>query len=279
MNLSSELVSQFAKLTKAEKTKGEQIAYGTIVKQGDNLYVKLDGSNSLTPMSYTVDMLPGERVMVTIKNRTAIVTGNITSPAARLNEVREITVMHEFIKSVDDDIVIGDFTQEEMLYNILIGLTQMCIRNGNANLAKFSEDLIEIGNSEETINLYGNSLYHYINGVAYKPYYSAGDSISLTWNGAGFVTNSSANVCFSIPLSRPIVGVSAVTVESESGLMVRQNSNYTHGSSSSTYATPSSYSAEISNDMVNITATFSSTTNAVNESPCGITAGIKITFS
>lgn len=90
MNLSSSLVSRFAKAIKTKEKKAETTLYGTIVEDGGSLYVKLDGSEYLTPVSTTVDSLPGERVTVLIKNHEAIVTGNISSPAARSGTVKDI---------------------------------------------------------------------------------------------------------------------------------------------------------------------------------------------
>ncbi len=91
MPLSSELVSQFAKLTSNKpKEEKESTVYGTTVIQNGNKYVKLDGSELLTPASFTTNIADGERVTVLIKNHMAIVTGNITSPAARTDEVEEV---------------------------------------------------------------------------------------------------------------------------------------------------------------------------------------------
>ena len=58
--------------------------------QNGNKYVKLDGSELLTPASFTTNIADGERVTVLIKNHMAVVTGNITSPAARTSEVEEV---------------------------------------------------------------------------------------------------------------------------------------------------------------------------------------------
>ena len=91
MPLSSELVSQFAKLASNKpKEEKESTVYGTTVIQNGNKYVKLDGSELLTPASFTTNIANGERVTVLIKNHMAIVTGNITSPAARSSEVEEV---------------------------------------------------------------------------------------------------------------------------------------------------------------------------------------------
>lgn len=91
MPLSSDLVSQFAKITKDNKrTKTETTVYGTIVDYSDSKYVRLDGSDLITPVTMTVDAKAGERVTVRLKNHTATVTGNITSPAARVETVKVV---------------------------------------------------------------------------------------------------------------------------------------------------------------------------------------------
>lgn len=99
MNLPDKLVSQFAKILKPEPVKKkEETVYGTIVQQGLTKFVKIDGSDYLTPIDTTVDMLNGERVTVLIKNHTAIVTGNITSPAARAKSVESVDEKYEYLE-------------------------------------------------------------------------------------------------------------------------------------------------------------------------------------
>lgn len=98
MSLSSELISQFAKITKdKEEVKKETTVYGTIVNYNGSTYVKLDGSDLLTPISTTTETQSGERVTVMIKDHTATVTGNMSSPAARTDDVKELgTKISEF---------------------------------------------------------------------------------------------------------------------------------------------------------------------------------------
>lgn len=91
MSLSSDLLSQFAKVTKdTTKKKSEITVYGTVKEQDGKFYVQIDGSNILTPTSTTADMKHGERVMVQIKDHSAIIIGNISSPAARTEDVKNI---------------------------------------------------------------------------------------------------------------------------------------------------------------------------------------------
>ena len=91
MGLSNDLLSQFAKITKDEKpTKKETTVYGTTVENNSKTYVKIDGSDLLTPASTTINTKNGERVTVMLKNHTATITGNVSSPSARLIDINEI---------------------------------------------------------------------------------------------------------------------------------------------------------------------------------------------
>lgn len=84
-----DLLSQFAKVTNDTKdtSNKETTAYGTVVVYDGLTYARLDGSDLLTPISTTTDVQNGERVTVLIKNHTATINGNITSPAANSNTI------------------------------------------------------------------------------------------------------------------------------------------------------------------------------------------------
>jgi hypothetical protein len=89
MSLSNELISQFVKITNDEKKpQTESTVYGT-VKYDGKYYVQLDGSDLLTPVSTTTDVKDGERVTVTIKDHTATITGNLTTPSASSSDVKD----------------------------------------------------------------------------------------------------------------------------------------------------------------------------------------------
>lgn len=120
MALSHELISQFAKIVKEDKKQSsESTVYGTVVTDGNgNKYVKLDGSDQLTPLSdderpsadsTTTSANAGERVSVLIKNHTATVTGNISSPAVRTGDFNDLNDQVTDIKKFD--IVIADKVQ------------------------------------------------------------------------------------------------------------------------------------------------------------------------
>lgn len=100
MSLSNDLISQFVKATANEReTPQETTVYGTTVEVDGALWVKLDGSDVLTPISSTATAKPGERVTVMIKDHTATITGNMSSPSARTDDVKDVD------KKVDDKVL------------------------------------------------------------------------------------------------------------------------------------------------------------------------------
>lgn len=91
MGLSSDLISQFVKATNDKtKEKSESTQYGTIVEYNGSKYIRLDGSDLLTPIKSTVSIKDGDRATVTIKNHTATVNGNLSDPAASSGTVTQI---------------------------------------------------------------------------------------------------------------------------------------------------------------------------------------------
>ena len=117
-------------------------------------------------------------------------------------------------------------------------------------------------------------------GKSWIPYYKPGDTVLMgNYKCSGYVTNSGKEVCFSIPIDRPMIGVTSVSVASSNGLIIRQGGKYTHGSSASTWVKPSSYSVATSLNCINVVATLPNTTNVVNNDTCGVQASIIITFT
>ena len=89
MEVTHDLVRQFVKAVRPAETKTKDaVHYGSVVVSGGKVYVKLDGSDLLTPITTTAAVSDGERVTVTIKDHTAIVTGNMSSPSAKDSEVQ-----------------------------------------------------------------------------------------------------------------------------------------------------------------------------------------------
>lgn len=76
------LATTFAKIIKEDATATkDSTVYGTAVEFNGKMYVKLDGSERMTPIETTTSIKEGDRVTVLIKAHSAIVTGNVTDPS------------------------------------------------------------------------------------------------------------------------------------------------------------------------------------------------------
>ena len=178
MALSSDLISQFAKVTKdnsKDKNK-ESIAYGTVVKHNEVLYAKLDGSDLLTPISTTADVKNGERVTILLKNHSATVTGNLSSPSARTDDVKELDNKVEAhgntIKSIDNNIISINNTVKE------IGNT---VDSQGNTITEIGNNVTEINNA---VNSQGNKITEINNTVN-----SQGNAITSQGNTIEAINN------------------------------------------------------------------------------------------
>ena len=91
MDLSRNIIKRYVQVASPEKiTSNSETVYGTVVNEGETLYVKIDGSNILTPVSSTIDIKANDRVLVLVKNHEATVIGSPSSPTARLEELTKL---------------------------------------------------------------------------------------------------------------------------------------------------------------------------------------------
>ena len=158
MKLSNNLVRQFAKAVNGGKktTADSSLVMGTVEKSGDKTYVKIDGSDSRTPVASTTDVLDGERVTVVIKNHEAFIIGNFTSPSARSKDVKKAynaaiaagKVATDYITQDKDGMTVGN---KQYNRNVRITPNEVAIRNGDTDLARFAETLIELGLSTDFV--------------------------------------------------------------------------------------------------------------------------------
>lgn len=160
MGLSHELISQFAKVVNDNKKQsGESTVYGKVVTDGNgNKYVKLDGTDQLTPLtdenrpsvdSSTANAKEGDRVSVLIKNHTATVTGNVSSPAVRNDDFNDLNDQVTDIKEFD--IVIADKVQANEGYIKNLQADKLSVGDFNAAKADI-EELIATKASIEELN-------------------------------------------------------------------------------------------------------------------------------
>lgn len=90
MDLSRQLLKDFADVTRGVERDQTQYLRGTIKGSGEAKYVRIDGSESLTPISEIVDVQEGDRVLVTIENHEATILGNLTKPPSAYKEQEAI---------------------------------------------------------------------------------------------------------------------------------------------------------------------------------------------
>lgn len=91
MDLSRNIIKRYVQVASPEKiTSNSETVYGTVVNEGEMLYVKIDGSSILTPVSSTIDIKANDRVLVLVKNHEATVIGSPSSPTARLEELTKL---------------------------------------------------------------------------------------------------------------------------------------------------------------------------------------------
>ena len=158
MALSHEVVSQFAKLVDNKPKKDEGVTVkGTYKIIGDIEYVQLDGSDVLTPVESTVEAKTGERVQVLIKDHFATVTGNISSPAARNKDVKDLadTVDEQgnTIQQMDNTIIQQGNSIIQM--NTSINQHETTINQHDTKINQQGDQIVSINN---TIISQGNSI-------------------------------------------------------------------------------------------------------------------------
>lgn len=116
MNLDTNVISQFVKITNDNTRKNEiPKAYGKVVISEENTYVQLDGSDLLMPVENTVHVRDGERVIVSIKNHTATIDGNVSDISASNDIVVNLDGNMEDVQDVIDYIFLDTTEQVNKL--------------------------------------------------------------------------------------------------------------------------------------------------------------------
>lgn len=152
MGLSEQLVSLFAKTVNAQNSKKDTNAaktvYGKIIDYNGQKYVQLDGSDQLTPVETTTSVNNGDRVTVKIENHTAIVTGNLSDPAASGNTVTEMgTHISEFEIIIADKVSTKEFVAETARIDKLVTdnvTIKGDLKAANANIEKLQANDVTI---------------------------------------------------------------------------------------------------------------------------------------
>lgn len=110
VDLSRNIIKRYVQVASPEKiTSNSETVYGTVVSEGEELYVMIDGSSILTPVSSTIDIKANDRVLVLVKNHEATVIGSPSSPTARLEELKKLDgKITEFDTVIADKVGTGE---------------------------------------------------------------------------------------------------------------------------------------------------------------------------
>ena len=178
MSLSSELISQFAKITNDEKPKKSEEAtlYGEVVELEEMICVRFDGAEELTPVTTIVEkddtgeivnykygaasVKSGDRVSVSLKNHSATITGNLSDPPAGRAEF--IVGLDTIVAKIGEDVqlkldgVEKSITAQVENTNVRIDNMGVTISNNYAELS----NAMSSGDRElsEAINALNSSL-------------------------------------------------------------------------------------------------------------------------
>lgn len=172
MSLSSELISEFARITndKPDTKNKETVVYGTVVEDTGVFYVKLDGSDYLTPMSTTTNVKDGDRITVMIKNHTAVATGNITSPSATVVDIGDVTdaadklvgfevrvsELESTSEATEERVTLSETSYKQLIDSISTMVTDA---NGNSMMTQTSNGwTFNMSSIEDTLNQATNNL-------------------------------------------------------------------------------------------------------------------------
>lgn len=192
MNLPTYLIKEFVKSTNDTTTaKKEKTVYGTAMIDDGDIFVRLDGSDISTPVLTTTNVSNGERVTVMIKNHNAVITGNVTSPAAKSSEVQNVSGVAS--SKVSQTTYDNDMTE---LQNALATKLSSSVANNtyakkdfsNVDDATIPAAKIQVTDLHSLATLIGN-----IN-IGTHTLYSDG-KLSVSNTSAGFYLNDDGEVC------------------------------------------------------------------------------------
>lgn len=206
MELSKVIIDDFAKVTNDDRHISQNTTlYGTIKVNGDKNYVQLDSSDLLTPCSSSVNVKDGERVMVVVGRHEAVVTGNMSSPAARLGDVDD--AKKEIGETVDQSLDAYDVKLAQMneLAANTLGFYYTEEKAADGSIIAYRHDKAELSESKII----------YKNGI--DGFFLSVDG-GQTWK-AGFDSNGDAvlNILYAIGIQSKWINTRGFTATDNSG--------------------------------------------------------------
>lgn len=93
MELSAQLLKSFAKIVNqpSKEISKTSTVYGDLKNDKNDFYVKIDGAEEYIPTYTVVNGQTGDRVICEIRNHSVLVTGNLSSPSATGDDVKQVS--------------------------------------------------------------------------------------------------------------------------------------------------------------------------------------------
>ena len=93
MELSVQLLKSFAKIVNqpSKEISKTSTVYGDLKNDKNDFYVKIDGAEEYIPTYTVVNGQTGDRVVCEIRNHSVLVTGNLSSPSATGDDVKQVS--------------------------------------------------------------------------------------------------------------------------------------------------------------------------------------------
>lgn len=279
---------------------GTYISATAILNTASTYQVGLVVTDSFGTASFYKEIGTAVRLLSYIVKRFAIAIGKIPEKDSTF-EVALETVFNRYASFMSGVGIAGDL---KAYSNVTVNNWIEVLGNIWINKNSAINVTTEAGNQKQLVSTYGESAFFgygnydgqygdsYLLGkdvligvnpygtkIDYRPYYRRGDSIDVYLHTSGYATTGGKDILFLVPLSKPIIGSPTVSVSSINGLVLRQNNSYPHNSSD--YCKPASYRVtDVTHAFgFNVRASFDNNTGVTNNSPIGIVANIRITFS
>jgi hypothetical protein len=101
MELSTHLLKSFAKVVNqpSKETSKTSTIYGDLKNDKNDFYVKINGSEEYIPTYTVVNGQTGDRVVCEIRNHSVLVTGNLSSPSATGDDVKQVSDKVDFLEA------------------------------------------------------------------------------------------------------------------------------------------------------------------------------------
>lgn len=158
MKLPNKLIKDFADIINnksSEKNISNQIQGIVVKKDSDNIYVRLNGSQSLTPVKMGVGAKEGDTVLVSIVDHIATITGNISAPASA-------TIADNYMRYDEEGLAVGKLSNGEPTGTYCLidpnSTSFSIIHSDNGVLTKFGNDRIDFCSDKGFIAYEGDSM-------------------------------------------------------------------------------------------------------------------------